>query len=166
MAQVADTTSFYVGLKLRWQDGIWDSRISNTETGSNQSPQLSFAPVDGADHYVIYMVDESANYWVHWLAVDVHETELNTGENQKYGNDGEFRYVGPYPPVSSGEHVYTVYVYALRAQPDSDLELKFDEPFLRGDYLYYDYLNISERGNPDRYGNVLAYGYLSGVYER
>lgn len=147
-------------------DGVWDSRITNTEEGANMSPQLSFAPVDGADHYVIYMVDESANYWVHWLAVDVHETELNTGENQKYGNDGEFRYVGPYPPAGSGEHVYTVYVYALKGQPDSDLELKFDEPSLRGDYLYYDYLNISGRGNPDRYGNVLAYGYLSGVYER
>ena len=24
MAQVADTTSFYVGLKFRWQDGIWE----------------------------------------------------------------------------------------------------------------------------------------------
>ena len=56
--------------------------------------------------------------------------------------------------------------FALKGQPDSNLELKFDEPSLRGDYLYYDYLNISERGNPDRYGNVLAYGYLSGVYER
>ena len=148
------------------QDGVWDSRITNTEVGSDQSPQLSFAPVEGADHYVIYMVDESANNWVHWLAVDVHETELNTGENQKYGNDGNFQYVGPYPPDGSGEHVYTVYVYALKDQPDSDMELEFDEPFLSGDYLYYDYLNISERGKPDRYGNVLAYGYLSGVYVR
>ena len=24
MAQVVDTTDFYVGLKFRWQDGIWE----------------------------------------------------------------------------------------------------------------------------------------------
>ena len=51
MAQVADTTSFYVGLKLRWQDGIWEiveydhhkmgrggavvrTKLRNVETGS------------------------------------------------------------------------------------------------------------------------------------
>lgn len=149
------------------KDGVWDSRITDTEAGDNVSPQISFDPVEGADHYVIYMVDESAHSWVHWLATDVHETSLDTGANlKKYENDGKFRYVGPYPPAGSGEHVYTVYVYALKGQPDSDLQLEFDEPSLSGDYLYYDYLNISERGNPNRYGNVLAYGYLSGVYER
>lgn len=148
-------------------NGMWDVQITNTEDGSNRSPQISFEPVEGADHYVIYMVDESANNWVHWLALDVRETELEFGANQgKYGNDEGFQYVGPYPPKGSGEHVYTVYVYALKAEPDGNLTLEFDETFLGGDLLYYDHLNISEKGNPEHYGNVLAYGYLSGNYGR
>ena len=42
----------------------------------------------------------------------------------------------------------------------------FDEKYLRGDYLYYDYLNVSEKSDVDTYGNFLAYGYISGVYGR
>jgi elongation factor P len=51
MAQVVDTTEFYVGLKFRWQDGIWEivdydhhkmgrggavvrTKLRNVETGS------------------------------------------------------------------------------------------------------------------------------------
>ncbi|MBQ3786329.1 MAG: hypothetical protein II799_03555, partial [Lachnospiraceae bacterium] len=74
--------------------------------------------------------------------------------------------VGPYPPKGSGDHVYTVYVYALKGSPGIAPEYKFDEKYLRGDYLYYDYLNVSEKSDVDTYGNVLAYGYISGVYGR
>ena len=148
-------------------NGVWDAKITNTADGSNLSPHLYFDPVDGADHYMIYMVDESANNWVHWLATDIHENELFTGDNLSvYGNDPDFQYIGPYPPSGSGEHTYTVYVYAMQGHPDADLSMvKFNEKSFGGDILYYDFLNVTERGDElNKYGNVLAYGYISGVY--
>ena len=148
-------------------DGKWSERITNTQNGENLSPQLSFTEVPGAQYYVIYMEDESANYWVHWYADDVHETELASGANQtEYEGNPSFKYVGPYPPAGSGEHTYTIYVYAMKGKPDSDFDPEFDEPWLRADYLYYDHLNVLSRGNIDTYGNVLAYGYISGVYSQ
>ncbi len=149
------------------QNGVWSDRISNTEKGENLSPELSFDKVEGAEYYFIYMVDESANYWVHWVASDVREEELGTGANVKqYKNDPGFKYVGPYPPEGSGKHTYTIFVYAMKGTPDRDMELEFDEKSFSPDYMYYDYLNISKSGNPNEYGNVIAYGYISGTYSR
>ena len=148
-------------------NGVWNDQITNTDKGDNLSPDLSFEKVDGADYYFIYMVDETANNWVHWLATDVREEDLSTGANKaEYKDDPNFSYVGPYPPVGSGDHTYTIYVYAMKGKPDSKLELEFDQSFFSGDYLYYDYLNISESGNPNVYGNVISYGYISGTYSR
>ena len=47
-------------------NGVWDNVISNTLAGENVSPQLSWEPVDDALFYVVYMVDMTANYWIHW----------------------------------------------------------------------------------------------------
>ena len=149
------------------QDGKWNDRITNTEKGENLSPELHFDKVEGADYYFIYMVDETANNWVHWVATDVRVEELAAGANKKEYNDNpDFRYIGPYPPEGSGEHVYTIYVYAMRGKPDSDYKPEFDETSLSADYMYYDYLSISKRGKPNEYGNVIAYGYISGTYSR
>ncbi len=149
------------------QGGVWSDRITNTEKGENLSPELSFDKVDGADYYFIYMVDESANNWVHWVADEVREEELETGANKKeYKDNPNFKYVGPYPPEGSGEHTYTIYVYAMKGKPDRDMELEFDETSLSADYMYYDYLSISKSGNPNEYGNVIEYGYISGTYSR
>ena len=149
------------------QDGRWDDVITNTDAGSNLSPEISFDNVEGAEYYVIYMVDESANYWVHWIATDIRETTLPLGAiKDKYKENADFRYVGPYPPVGSGDHEYTIYVYALKGKPDIKAEYDFDRISLRGDYLYYDRLNVSKDGDIKEYGNVIAYGYISGVYGR
>ena len=148
-------------------EGVWSDRISNTDKGENLSPELSFDKVEGAEYYFIYMVDESANYWVHWVASDVREEELGTGANvKKYKDNSDFKYVGPYPPEGSGKHTYTIFVYAMKGKPDRDMGLEFDEKSLSPDYMYYDYLNISKSGDPNEYGNVIAYGYISGIYSR
>ena len=55
-------------------DGVWDTVITNTVNGENVSPQLSWEPVDGAECYAIYMVDTSANCWIHWKSGGVTET--------------------------------------------------------------------------------------------
>ncbi len=113
------------------------------------------------------MEDESANNWVHLYADDVHKTKLASGANQtEYDGNPSFKYVGPYPPAGSGDHTYTIYVYALKGKPDFELDAEVDEPWLQADDLYYDHLNISKRGDINTYGNVLAYGYISGVYSR
>lgn len=145
----------------------WSDRITNTDKGENLSPELSFDKVEGADYYYVYMVDETANNWVHWVATDVKVEELSTGANKKeYKDSPEFKYIGPYPPEGDGDHVYTIYVYAMKAKPGRDREMEFDEPSLSGDYMYYDYLSISKVGDPNEYGNVIAYGYISGTYSR
>ena len=75
MAQVADTTSFYVGLKLRWQDAIWEiveydhhkmgrggavvrTKLRNVETGS--IVENSFKPGEKFER-IIYE-DKPAQY--------------------------------------------------------------------------------------------------------
>lgn len=137
----------------------WDISITNTSGGENLSPQLSFDPVDGAAYYVIYMVDESAGNWVHWYA-EVSETSLDEGENPG-------QYIGPYPPEGSGDHLYTIYVYAMAGEPGAHFDGEypvFDETWFAGDMLWT-YLNILD-GNksPVMYGNVIGYGYISGKY--
>lgn len=147
--------------------GRWSDRITNTDKGENLSPELSFDMVEGAEYYYIYMVDETANNWVHWVATDVREVELDTGANATtYKGSPDFKYVGPYPPQGSGDHVYTIYIYAMKGKPGRDREMEFDKPSLSGDYMYYDYLSISKMGDPNEYGNVIAYGYISGTYSR
>lgn len=140
-------------------DGRWDSGITNTSDGMNLSPQISFDPVEGAAYYVIYMVDESANYWVHWYA-EVDGTTVGEGDNPG-------QYVGPYPPAGSGDHLYTVYVYALAGAPDGGYDGKypeFDEPWFAGDSMWV-LLNVLDAGkSPVQYGNVIEYGYVSGTW--
>lgn len=140
----------------------WDETITNTDQGQNLSPQITFDSVPGASYYVIYMVDESANNWVHWYASGITQTSLDHGANV-----GD--YIGPYPPEGSGDHIYTIYVFALAGDLDphtgSDL-IPFDEPGVDPVNLH-DTLNIKDSGRkPYLYGNVLAFGYLTGVYSR
>ena len=143
------------------KDGAWVSNITNTSKGQNQSPQLSFDKVEGASYYVIYMVDESANNWVHWYA-EVSEPESDHGSNIG-------KYIGPYPPEGSGDHTYAVYVYALADKPGVKYDgeyPEFNEPWLGADSLW-SHLNIKDsHKRPILYGNVISYGYIEGTYAR
>lgn len=58
------------------------------------------------------MVDNSAGYWLHWLAKNVKETNLPLGAKLE-----DSSYIGPYPP--GGTHEYEIIVYALKAEPDT-----------------------------------------------
>ena len=88
-------------------DGYWDEITANTVDGQNASPDLSWEPVEGASCYVIYMVDMSTHYFLHWVQGDITETTLPQGfAGSKY-------YIGMYPPAGS-THVYNVYVFALK----------------------------------------------------
>jgi len=95
-------------------DGKWLTVINSLYAcpeGSNLSPQLTWEPVEGAACYAIYMVDNSAGYWLHWRAKNVKETSLPLGAELEESN-----YKGPYPP--GGTHEYEVIVYALKTPPE------------------------------------------------
>ncbi len=132
-------------------DGVWDTVITNTNNGSNVSPQLSWEEVEGADSYVIYMVDNSANYWLHWISKDVKETSLEQGWADKK------EYLGPYPP--SGTHEYQIYVIALQS-PVEQVYGSFDKGNISFEKNKYN-CDITDDGQS---GNILAIGTITGTY--
>ena len=71
-------------------DGVWNDVISNSDKGSNASPELTWEPVEGATVYAIYMVDINMHYFLHWNSNGITETSLPEGWAP------ESDYVGPY----------------------------------------------------------------------
>lgn len=132
-------------------DGVWDSVITNTDKGSNVSPQLSWEPVEGAEGYVIYMTDISASNWMHWKSGFITETELAQGAADKS------EYIGPYPP--SDTHEYEIRVFALKKPVDKVRGIFDDEN--RTFEKTAKKLDTDTDGNT---GNILACGYISGTY--
>lgn len=132
-------------------DGVWDTRITKTDAGENLSPQLQWDPVEGAACYAVYMVDESADHWLHWKQMGFTETELPSGFAPGAC------YIGPYPP--EGTHVYMVYVLALRSDRCGNLG-RLDAPNADVTEMLQS-LDVKEDGST---GNVIAYGYLTGTY--
>lgn len=132
-------------------DGVWDTKITNTEKGSNVSPQLSWEAVEGADSYVVYMVDNTAGSWMHWKSKDVKKTKLKQG-----WADSE-EYVGPYPP--GGTHEYEIYVIALK-NPVSEVYGEFDKSNIGFRDNKFN-CNITDDGEE---GNILAIGTIKGTY--
>ena len=133
-------------------NGKWDKKISNTKSGDNISPELTWEAVEGADRYVVIMIDGA------WLHMDVFTTETSLAEGAiKRGSRGD-QYVGPYPP-SGTTHTYSVFVFALKNEMGKT-PLFFDGGGNSID-LIYQKLNVDIDGNE---GNVIAYGRLDGNY--
>ncbi|MBR1739382.1 MAG: hypothetical protein IJ737_03730 [Ruminococcus sp.] len=132
--------------------GVWDDAVTNTEYGTNTSPQLSFESYPGAGCYAVVMIDESADNWCHWYINGVTGTTLERGWSQEEG-----RYVGPYPP--SGTHTYTVYVFALKYESNA-VDLNFDGSGNSIEKIASMLDNCEQTDS----NNVLAYGKLSGTY--
>ena len=123
-----------------------------------RAPQIEFSEVESAEYYVIYMVDESLYGTEVWYVDDLHSTSLSAGSS-------EGTYLGLTHHEDREPHVYSISVYALAGQPDTTSVIDmYDDSAFRPMDLYYDVLNVSRRGNPSVYGNVLAYGYMSGTY--
>ena len=133
-------------------NGIWDEKITNTKYGENMSPELKWDAVDGATQYVVIMIDGS------WLHMDVFTTETSLAAGSIEKGERGAQYVGPYPPANA-PHTYTIFVFALKADP-SDFLLLFDMSNNSIDKIYTG-LDTDASGNT---GNVLAYGRLDGNY--
>ena len=134
------------------QGGVWADVISNTNKGENVSPQLSWAPVEGASSYVIIMVDTSVKSWVHWISDNVTETELPGG----WAPSSD--YIGPYPP-SGDTHVYEIYVVALRA-PVEKVKCAFNATNPKFETAITN-LDTDADGNE---GNIIAFGHIAGKF--
>ena len=150
-AFIDDYASFEV-TSTSLHNGVWDDIISNTEKGSNKSPQLAWNAVDGANLYVIIMDDPTAWHFLHWKSDNVTETSLDEG----WAPSSE--YVGPYPP-SGATRTYEVYVVALKAPVErvkgafGTSNQKFEENFKA--------LDTDAEGNS---GNIIAVGRISGTF--
>ena len=133
-------------------NGIWDTKITNTSSGENISPDLSWEPVDGASQYVVIMIDGA------WPHMDVFTTETSLAEGAYGSGSKGAQYVGPYPPKGN-PHTYTVFVFAL-ADDMGDVTLSFDSS---GNTIknIYEGLDTDVNGNT---GNVIAYGRLDGNF--
>lgn len=134
-------------------DGVWSDEISNTHIGQNNSPQLSWEPVEGATEYVIYMVDSNTNGFLHWKSAGITETELPTGWAPKLKE-----YNGPH--VGHGyTHEFDVYVIALRS-PANRLKgaMNWVNPQLDA---FMEEVDTDIYGNT---GNIIAYGKISGTF--
>lgn len=133
-------------------DGVWADAISNTNRGTNASPELKWEAVDGAAEYVIYMVDMNTNGFIHWKSIGITDTEIPSG----WAPSSDF--IGPWP-APGDTHIYDVYVIALKTPVDrlkgglNGSNPKFVE-FVQG-------LDTDSEGNT---GNILAYGKLSGSF--
>ena len=131
-------------------DGVWSDDITDTQYGTNSSPQLKWASVEGAQLYSIYMVDTTAGNWLHWKTGEVTETELAHGWAER--DD----YVGPYPP--DGTHTYEVFVFALKQPAD-----KYEGQFNSSNASLEDMFASVDTAGGER-GNIISYGHISGTY--
>lgn len=134
------------------QDGKWITDITSfnaTPAGKNLTPQLSWSEVEGATVYAIYMIDISADNWIHWKAKNVQVTSLELGAELE-----DSLYIGPYPP--SGTNEYKIIVYALKTTPD-----KYPGSYNSSNAFIekLDELDIAN-GQP---GNILGIGSISGT---
>lgn len=134
-------------------DGVWVDDISNTKLGDNSSPELSWEPVEGAEEYVIYMVDRNSKGFLHWKSAGIKETNLPRGWAPK-----DLEYNGPH--VGHGyTHMYDIYVIALKAPAAKiDGAVNCNNGRLAE---FMESLNTDCDGNT---GNIISYGVVSGTF--
>lgn len=134
-------------------NGVWSDVISNTDEGENASPELSWEPVEGAEEYVIYMVDANSNGFIHWKSAGITETHLPRGWAQKFSE-----YNGPH--VGHGyTHIYDIYVLALKA-PTSRLQgaMNWVNPKLD------EFMAAVDTDVDGNTGNIISVGKITGTY--
>lgn len=130
------------------ENGEW-RQPSGLKEG-NESPELTWAPYEGAAKYAVIMIDTTTSNWLCWYVI-VDKTHLDEGE---YTDPSV--YAGPYPAET---HTYELFVVALRTDP-KDLNFVIDAS--GGDiHSKLDFLNTALDGSS---GNVLAYGTIKAPY--
>lgn len=142
-----DVTSASIDVNGRLDTATTADKKQNDPRGSNQSPQTSWASVEGAACYAVVMFDESAN-WLHWIQTNITDQSLEQGAYTLTSD-----YVGPYPPKGSGDHRYRIEVFALEQAPTVSVG-KLDKSNSYADVVR----------TLDENGGILARGYVVGSY--
>ena len=131
---------------------MWDDVISNLNKGENHSPELTWDTVEGANCYVIIMVDTDAFNWVHWVSSGISDTSIPEG----YSPNSD--YVGPYPPKGA-THNYEVYVLALKEEPER-IKISMDS----ANPLFTKNLEALDVNSAGESGNIISYGCIVGQF--
>ena len=105
--------------------GFWREDIG--KNFGNRTPEITYTQKKEAAVYVVYMIDESANNFMHWKLTDVKGNHLPIGINA-----GE--YIGPYPPKGQ-THDYYIYVFALK-EPLQEYPGTYNSPSLSAKNIY------------------------------
>lgn len=146
----ADLPTFQVSSE-NLTDGVWDTKITDTEKGENMSPQLSWDAVEGATSYAVFMIDGG------WLHMDLYTDQTSVAAGELADMPRGHQYVGPYPP--SGTHTYSIFVFALKNEVGK-VKFMFNMGGNSIDMIYQGH-DTDVDGNT---GNVLAYARLDGNY--
>ena len=134
------------------KDGVWDDSVSKTHIGENASPELSWSPVDGAKAYVIYMVDDNTNGFLHWRSNNVTETDL------PHGWASAIEYAGPH--IGHGyTHIFNIYVIAVK-EPVEKLSGAVNSVNPNLD----EFIQSVDKTADGSTGNIIAYGVISGTF--
>ncbi len=141
-------------------DGVWsDDGAGFSDHPEGLSPELSWEPVEGAECYIIYMLDTyrytgidnvpPANL-LHWKVQNFTDTHLDAGADSNY--------LAMMPPPGE-TRTYDIYVIALKNPVERakggvrGMCPKFNE--------FLEDLDTDAEGNS---GNIISYGYLQGRY--
>ncbi len=134
------------------QDGVWADRITSLSKGENISPELAWTSVPEAEEYAIYMIDISADNWLHWQAYGIHDNALEAGESLSSSS-----YKGPYPP--SGTHTYEIHIYALKGPADA-----WPGTFDAGNGSLEQMETMLDTAD-GKVGNIISSAYISGTVQ-
>lgn len=136
---------------------------SNVRGGRNESPPLAWSgEPETTRSFALIIVDRHpiADDYVHWAVVDIPPSvhslpaaasprSMPRGADELAGTNGQRGYHGPSPPPGSGAHDYEITLYALDV-PRLDVPVR---PSVR------EFADAVE-------GHMLAYGTLTGTFER
>ena len=141
-------------------DGVWsDDGAGLSDHPEGLSPELSWEPVEGAECYIIYMLDTYCYTGIdnvppvnllHWKVQNFTDTHLDAGADSNY--------LAMMPPPGE-TRTYDIYVIALKNPVERakggvrGMCPKFNE--------FLEDLDTDAEGNS---GNIISYGYLQGRY--
>ena len=132
------------------KDGKWVDSVACNSVGKNESPQLKWDAVEGAEGYVIYMLDTTVGNEIQW------KTTADTNElPHGYDNKRE-KYFGPHP---DGLNDYQVLIYAVKKMPEKVPGV------IHTSQLFFEKFEEKIDDAGDGPGNIIAKGVLEASYE-
>lgn len=132
------------------KDGMWVDSVACNSVGKNESPQLKWDAVEGAEGYVIYMLDTTVGNEIQWKTTS-DTNELAHGKDNKRD-----KYFGPHP---DGLNEYQVIIYAVKKIPEKIPGV------IHTSQLFFEKFEEKIDDAGEGPGNIIAKGTLEVSYE-